>query len=320
MQINFGSRTVSCKIVYYGPGLSGKTTNIQEIHAQMPDDHKGDLTSIKTKGDRTLFFDFMSLDLGQVAGMDTRFQIYTVPGQVYYNATRKLVLQGADGIVFVADSDPDRMQENIDSWRNLKENLAERNRALHDLPLVVQWNKRDLANALATDEMNRKINTIGAPTFEASAIKGDGVLKTLKSVCALVCKSIDVGQVGRSVTAKAQARSSPPGAAREETRPAAAEKMRFVSRRMRALNASSESSGSATAVADPEVVTAAESTSPPVNDAPPEPPGTKETAGAALVRASHRARRSARVRVIVAAGVLAAAAAVAALLYVWTMW
>ena len=179
MHINFGSRSVSCKIVFYGPGLSGKTTNIQRIHEQMPAPRKGELTSIKTEGDRTLFFDFMSLDLGKVGGMETRFQIYTVPGQVYYNATRKLVLQGADGIVFVADSGPDCLETNVESWQNLKDNLAERGLDITDLPVVIQWNKRDLPGAIPVDELNARINDIGAPTFEAVATEGRGVLDTL---------------------------------------------------------------------------------------------------------------------------------------------
>ena len=191
VQINFGARTVSCKIVYYGPGLSGKTTNIQKIHELMPDDRRGELTSIKTEGDRTLFFDFMSLDLGKIAGMKTRFQLYTVPGQVYYNATRKLVLQGADGVVFVADSGADRMAENIESWQNLQENLAENNLSLDHLPVVLQWNKRDLAETLSTEDLDAKLNTIDAPTFESVATTGEGVLETLKSVCAIVCKTIN---------------------------------------------------------------------------------------------------------------------------------
>jgi signal recognition particle receptor subunit beta len=241
VQINFGSRSVSCKIVYYGPGLSGKTTNIQKIHEMMPQQRKGELTSIKTDGDRTLFFDFMSLDLGQVAGMDTRFQIYTVPGQVYYNATRKLVLQGADGIVFVADSGPGCMESNIESWNNLKENLAEKGLSITDLPLVVQWNKRDLHAALDVNQMNERINEIDAPTFESIATQGKGVLETLKSVCSLVCRTLNDKQ--RTMQSHTQARAPIPAprpaassATATATAPATAtatkpEAMRFASRR-----------------------------------------------------------------------------------------
>jgi signal recognition particle receptor subunit beta len=195
VQINFGSRSVSCKIVYYGPGLSGKTTNIQKVHELTPADRKSDLTSIKTEGDRTLFFDFMSLDLGKVAGMDTRFQLYTVPGQVYYNATRKLVLQGADGVVFVADSSPDRMADNLDSWSNLQDNLAERGIDIKSMPVVIQWNKRDVPNAIPVAKLNEEINTLHAPTFEGVAVTGAGVLETLKCVCAMVCRTLNAKQM-----------------------------------------------------------------------------------------------------------------------------
>lgn len=200
MQINFGSRSVSCKIVYYGPGLSGKTTNIQKVHELTPAARKSDLTSIKTEGDRTLFFDFMSLDLGQIAGMDTRFQLYTVPGQVYYNATRKLVLQGADGVVFVADSSPDRMADNIDSWMNLQDNLLERGMDLKHVPVVLQWNKRDVADAISVAELERQINTTNAPAFESVACGGAGVLETLKCICAMVCKTLNARQLKVAVS------------------------------------------------------------------------------------------------------------------------
>ena len=148
VQINFAAREVNCKIVYYGPGLSGKTTNLEMIHTKIPASHRGELTSIATEGDRTLFFDFMPLDLGKIGGMTTRFQLYTVPGQVYYNATRKLVLQGVDGIIFVADSQQGKLQENIDSLRNLEENLAEYGLDLTAIPHVFQYNKRDLPNII----------------------------------------------------------------------------------------------------------------------------------------------------------------------------
>src|SRR4029453_10293214 len=144
VQINFALREVNCKIVYYGPGMSGKTTNLEIVHKKAPEANKGELTSIATEGDRTLFFDFMPLDLGTIAGMRTRFQLYTVPGQVYYNSTRKLVLQGVDGVVFVADSGAGMLQENLDSLKNLEENLNEYGKSLSTLPHVIQFNKRDL--------------------------------------------------------------------------------------------------------------------------------------------------------------------------------
>ncbi|HUU44017.1 MAG TPA: hypothetical protein VMX57_09565, partial [Planctomycetota bacterium] len=217
---------MSCKIVFYGPGLSGKTTNIQRIHEQMPAPRKGELTSIKTEGDRTLFFDFMSLDLGKVGGMETRFQIYTVPGQVYYNATRKLVLQGADGIVFVADSGPDCMETNVESWQNLKDNLAERGLDITDLPVVIQWNKRDLPGAIPVDELNARINDIGAPTFEAVATEGPGVLDTLKCVCGLVCRQLNARQqkfmssASTGAATKSASTGAPTRSTSETTKPA----------------------------------------------------------------------------------------------------
>ena len=191
MQINFGARSVSCKIVYYGPGLSGKTTNIQKVHELTPPERKGDLTSIKTEGDRTLFFDFMSLDLGKVAGMDTRFQLYTVPGQVQYNATRRLVLRGADGLVFVADSQFERLRENVESFRNLEANLREYESTLDEIPYVLQYNKRDLPNlaplAYLEFVLNRRASRV--PFFEASAIDGKGVFDTLNTVSRMALAS-----------------------------------------------------------------------------------------------------------------------------------
>ena len=186
VQINFALKEVSCKIVYYGPGLSGKTTNLQMIHEKMPAEHKGTLTSIATEGERTLFFDFMPLDLGSVAGMRTKFQLYTVPGQVYYNATRKLVLKGVDGVIFVADSQPDKMAENLASWQNLHENLAEHGLTFEDVPVVFQYNKRDVPDAVPVQLMTDRLNTIGAPWIEATAVEGEGVLTTLRAIAGLV--------------------------------------------------------------------------------------------------------------------------------------
>ncbi len=190
VQINFAQKQVSAKIVYYGPGMSGKTTNLEVVHQKAPDQNKGELTSISTDGDRTLFFDFMPLDLGTVAGMRTSFQIYTVPGQVYYNSTRKLVLQGVDGVVFVADSSASMVQENLESLRNLEENLNEYGKSLATLPHVIQFNKRDLPDALPLEELNRLLNTYGAPCFEAVASSGHGVFPTLKSLAARVLEAI----------------------------------------------------------------------------------------------------------------------------------
>ena len=197
VQINFARREVNCKIVYYGPGLSGKTTNLEIVHQKAPTGSKGKMTSIATEGDRTLFFDFLPLDLGEVAGMRTKFQLYTVPGQVYYNSTRKLVLQGADGVVFVADSNPTKMTENLESLQNLLENMEAHGMAPGETPFVLQYNKRDLPNALSLDEMNAKMNKWNLPVYEAVAFKGEGVLATLKGISKAVLERLnkDYGKV-----------------------------------------------------------------------------------------------------------------------------
>jgi signal recognition particle receptor subunit beta len=205
VQINFALKEVNCKIVYYGPGMSGKTTNLEVVHQKAPEENKGELTSISTDGDRTLFFDFMPLDLGNVAGMRTKFQLYTVPGQVYYNSTRKLVLQGVDGVIFIADSDPEKLQENIESYDNLIENLREYGKDIRELPHVIQYNKRDLPSAMPVEDLDKAMNKFGVPTFEAVAATGEGVFPTLKVLAGMVLESIDRG----------------PGEAKRTSRPAA---------------------------------------------------------------------------------------------------
>ncbi|HZN38279.1 MAG TPA: GTPase domain-containing protein [Planctomycetota bacterium] len=214
VQINFALKEVNCKVVFYGPGMSGKTTNLEIVHQKAPEENKGELTSISTDGDRTLFFDFMPLDLGNVAGMRTKFQLYTVPGQVYYNATRKLVLQGVDGVIFVADSDPEKIDENIESYANLIENLTEYGKDIRELPHVIQYNKRDLPNAMPVAELDKRLNKFGVPTFEAVAYTGEGVFPTLKTLAAMVLESIDKidGRNPRkTVGAKAPAAAAPAG-------------------------------------------------------------------------------------------------------------
>ncbi len=190
VQINFAQKTVNVKVVFYGPGMSGKTTNLEVVHQRAPETNRGELTSISTDGDRTLFFDYMPLDLGMVAGMRTCFQLYTVPGQVYYNSTRKLVLQGVDGIIFVADSSASMLEQNLESLRNLEENLNEYGKSLATLPHVLQWNKRDLPDAMPVSELERLLNHHKAPTFEAIASTGQGVFPTLKALAGNVLKNI----------------------------------------------------------------------------------------------------------------------------------
>ena len=158
VQINFANREVNCKIVYYGPGRCGKTTNLQAVHGKAPANSTGELVSIATETDRTLYFDFL-----------TRFHLYTVPGQIYYDKTRKIVLQGADGVVFVADSNPELMEENIESLNNLEANLKDNGLDINDIPLVLQWNKRDLPNAMTPEEMSAKLNRNDWPVVEATA-------------------------------------------------------------------------------------------------------------------------------------------------------
>jgi small GTP-binding protein len=180
--INYAAREINVKIVFYGPGLCGKTTNLQYIYEKSSPQQKGKLISLATETDRTLFFDFLPLDLGAVRGFKTRFHLYTVPGQVFYDASRKLILKGVDGVVFVADSQEARMDANAESLRNLEENLNENGFELKTIPYVLQFNKRDLPSAMLVDDMYRLLNFKGEPTFEAVATKGIGVFETLKAV------------------------------------------------------------------------------------------------------------------------------------------
>jgi len=182
VSINYAFKEISCKIVYYGPGLSGKTTNLQYVHRKIPKSSKGELISLATDADRTLYFDFLPLNLGEIHGFATKFQLYTVPGQVFYNATRKLVLRGVDGLVFVADSQRSKTDENIESLNNLIENLKEYGYVLEDLPMVFQYNKRDLPDVSEIEELEKALNPRKLTYFGAVAIKGDGVFDTLKCV------------------------------------------------------------------------------------------------------------------------------------------
>lgn len=184
--INYASKEINCKIVYYGPGLGGKTTNLQYIYNKTAPDAKGKMISLATEADRTLFFDFLPLDLGTIRGFTTRFHLYTVPGQVFYDASRKLILKGVDGVVFVADSQRERMEANIESIRNLEANLREHGLDLKTVPYALQFNKRDLPTSMAVDELYRTLNFKREPTFEAVAPQGVGVFDTLKAVAKLI--------------------------------------------------------------------------------------------------------------------------------------
>ena len=188
--INYSSREINCKIVYYGPGLCGKTTNLQHIYSRVPQETRGKMISLATEMDRTLFFDFLPLELGQIRGFRTRFHLYTVPGQVYYNASRKLILKGVDGIVFVADSQIDRFEANVESYMNMLDNLTEHDLTIEKIPFVMQYNKRDLPRVVPIDDLERELNPRKAPYFEAVALRGTGVFDTLKVTCKLVLKTL----------------------------------------------------------------------------------------------------------------------------------
>lgn len=180
--VNYSSREITCKIVYYGPGRSGKTTNLQYLHERVVAERKGSLMSLATETDRTLFFDFLPVDLGTISGFRIRFQLYTVPGQVYYDATRRLVLQGADGVVFVADSQTARREENLESFRNLQINLLDHGVDPRSFPVCLQYNKRDLPHPLPVEELDAMLNFRELPCYEAAAVSGAGVFETLRGI------------------------------------------------------------------------------------------------------------------------------------------
>ncbi len=206
---NAATKELTAKIVYYGPGLCGKTTNLQHIYDTMPQDGRGKMLSLATQTDRTLFFDFLPIELGTIRGMKTRIQLYTVPGQVFYDATRKLVLRGADAVVFVADSQAPALESNKESFQNLIDNLKEQGADLSKIPHVIQWNKRDTPNALPVGTLEKEINRFNAPTFEACAMKGEGVKDTLSGVAKLVLKSLAEKYGGGTVDAAPPEKPAP---------------------------------------------------------------------------------------------------------------
>jgi signal recognition particle receptor subunit beta len=192
--INYASREINCKIVYYGPGLCGKTTNLQFIYNKTASEAKGKMISLATETERTLFFDFLPLALGEIKGFKTRFHLYTVPGQVFYDASRKLILKGVDGVVFVADSQEERIDANIESLDNLNVNLKEQGYDLDRLPYVIQYNKRDLPNVVTVEELRQELNPTNVPDFEACATVGDGVFETLKAIAKLILIDLKKGK------------------------------------------------------------------------------------------------------------------------------
>ncbi len=216
---NAATKELTAKIVYYGPGLCGKTTNLQHIYDTLPQDGRGKMLSLATQTDRTLFFDFLPIELGTIRGMKTRIQLYTVPGQVFYDATRKLVLRGADAVVFVADSQAPALESNKDSFQNLIVNLKEQGAELSKIPHVIQWNKRDTPNALPVATLDQEINLYGVPTFEACAMRGEGVKETLTGVARLVLKHLAEKYGGGVVEEPAFLAPGPDAAASQHTEP-----------------------------------------------------------------------------------------------------
>src|SRR3954447_3664193 len=216
---NYSTMQMAAKVVYYGPGLCGKTTNLHYIYQHTAGESRGEMVSLETETDRTLFFDLLPIDVGSIAGFNTRVQLYTVPGQVFYNTTRKLVLKGVDGVVFVADSQRAMLQANVESFRNLEENLAEMGLSVDTLPLVLQLNKRDLGDICSVEEMNAALNRHNWPHFEASAVTGTGVFETLKGISRFTLMSLKK-RLGRSEPAPA--RPAAPAAARPAAPPPAA--------------------------------------------------------------------------------------------------
>lgn len=193
--INYNAKEIHCKIVYYGPSLGGKTTNIQWIYKQTADENKSKMMSLDTENERTLFFDFLPLNIGEIRGFKTRFHLYSVPGQIIYDASRKLVLKGLDGVIFVADSQEERMEENIQSLKNLKTNLEQQGYDIKQIPMVVQYNKRDLPNALPVFRMREALNLYNSPEFEAVASQGKGVFESLKTVSKSIITVLKGGEV-----------------------------------------------------------------------------------------------------------------------------
>jgi mutual gliding-motility protein MglA len=315
---NYSTMQMAAKVVYYGPGLCGKTTNLHYIYGHTTQDSRGEMVSLETETDRTLFFDLLPLDVGSIAGFNTRIQLYTVPGQVFYNTTRKLVLKGVDGVVFVVDSQRAMLQANLDSFRNLEENLGEMGLAVDSLPLVLQYNKRDLADICSVEELNQAVNRHGWPWYETSAVSGQGVFETLKGISkyTLLALKKRLGRTGADAPARLSAAApAGTGAAGQPTRPGASPAMPgaagagAASRQASPATPLPESSmpppGAAAALAAELPAAAA-----PVPPAPPAPakPGAADAAAAPAKRTPQEPPAIPATPAITAAGATAAAA------------
>lgn len=222
--INYANKEINAKIVYYGPGLSGKTTNIQFIFQRLKPEHRGKLITLPTQTDRTLFFDFLPVEIPDVKGFTTRFHLYTVPGQVFYNATRKMVLKGVDGVVFVADSQKEKLSDNIDSLKNLEENLNEYGKSVKTIPFVFQFNKRDLSEINSTAELNRRLNEMGYPSIEAIATTGKGVMETLANISRMVLRHLKDSYESQKIVRYGESSDTGPDEEVIEERPARPER------------------------------------------------------------------------------------------------
>jgi len=272
---NYSTMQMAAKVVYYGPGLCGKTTNLHYIYGHTTQDSRGEMVSLETETDRTLFFDLLPLDVGSIAGFNTRIQLYTVPGQVFYNTTRKLVLKGVDGVVFVVDSQRAMLQANLDSFRNLEENLGEMGLAVDSLPLVLQYNKRDLADIYSVEELNQAINRHGWPYYETSAVSGQGVFETLKGISkyTLLALKKRLGRTG----ADAPTRLSAPTAATPGAAGAVAALLQVPPATAPPQTATPSSSSAAASAPAPTAATTPQATAPPAPSAIPSAPATAAT-------------------------------------------
>lgn len=219
---NWATMQMAAKIVYYGPGLCGKTSNLSYIYAKTAPTSRGEMVSLETESDRTLFFDLLPLEVGTIGGFKTRLQLYTVPGQVFYNTTRKLVLKGADGVVFVADSQPGMMEQNLESLENLRENLKAHNIDWDTVPFVLQYNKRDMPGALSVEEMRSRLNPRGVPDIETAATTGMGIMEAMKAICKTVLEDIQQKNKRGGATRPADAKPQPAPAPAPEAPPAPA--------------------------------------------------------------------------------------------------